>query len=199
MVAKAPKWQRFFTIKDFFTPPCFWFEVEGVWTTNLHRFFPGPLKFFGPLLGNIFRIIIFSVMIHLEIVLSVTAVQKYNNEGLIEAFLFLLNFVIYFYILVVMTFYSTQEMKLRKLFLVMNDGFKQRSAPGLTYVTVEPGYQTAKKSLNVWVWSCICTGGSYAILPLVNGSRELPMPAWYPFDIDVRSIVKFSDKYLIFQ
>lgn len=183
---KSQKWLRSFTVQDFFLTPTFWMEIMGAWTTNFQRFFPKPLEFLGPLLGNIFRLFVVLVMLHLEIVLGVTTVTKFKNEGLIECFLFFLNFVIYFWILVVIAFYATQERKLRKYFMEINRGFRRRSAPGLTYVTVEPGYRMARKMLNVWQWSCILTGGSYALLPLITGKHELPLPTWYPFDIEVR-------------
>lgn len=186
MPKKSHIWQRSLTISDFFTLPTFYFELMGTWTTNLQRFFPRPLKFLGPLLGNSFRLFVLLVMVHLEIVLYITTVQTYASEGLVEAFLFFLNLVIYFWICCIIAFYATQEGKIKGLFAVMNKEFRLRSAPGLTYVTVEPGYRVATKMLNYWQWSCVFVGSSYALIPLIDGSGQLPIPTWYPFDVHVR-------------
>lgn len=182
----SKKSQESATVKDFFALPTFYFELGGCWSTNFQRFFPAPLKFLGPILGNSFRLFVLLVMVHLEIVLYITADQTFRSKGLVEAFLFILNLVIYFWIICIMTFYATQERKIKKLFVGMNKEFRQRSAPGLTYVTVVPGYTRATKMLNYWQWGCIFAGASYALLPLISGNRQLPLPTWYPFEVDVK-------------
>ncbi|XP_063709125.1 odorant receptor 83a-like [Culicoides brevitarsis] len=67
----------------------------------------------------------------------------------------------------------------------MNENFRQRSAPGLTYVAFDSGFKSAQKFLNYWVCNCFLGAGVYGMVPLLNGDRVLPLPTWYPFDLSV--------------
>ncbi|XP_063709128.1 odorant receptor 83a-like [Culicoides brevitarsis] len=65
----------------------------------------------------------------------------------------------------------------------MNSKLRKRSAPGLTYVTIDSGLALARKVLRYWHCTTTMAALSYNFIPLVNQQKQLPLPAWYPFDV----------------
>ncbi|XP_063709126.1 odorant receptor 83a-like [Culicoides brevitarsis] len=179
------KWKKSFNVKEFFGTPTFWMITTGAWAFNFKKYLPNFLHFSAPTLENLFRIFVAAVLIHIEFVLAVTAYQVNEKEGAFAAFMFIFNILIYLWVCIVNTFYATQIENIKSFFPFVNKGFRQRSAPGLTYVTVEPGFKSSVRFQNKWTWACTLTGSSYALIPLMNGSFQLPIPTWYPIDLTV--------------
>lgn len=173
-----------YNIKTFFELPIMWLKLIGMWKSNLYDVFPRPIKFIGTIIEYLYRFFIISNIIYLLFSLIFTTYLKSDEEFDVVFDLFL-NSGVYLWIIICISFYAAQQKSFMEVFVIMNQQFRRRSAPGLTYITMGPAFKRARKLFNYWQWSCLVVGTSYALLPLLSEKRTLAIPVWYPFDAHV--------------
>ena len=65
---------------------------------------------------------------------------------------------------------------------------------GLTYITIEPSYRSAKHLNYFWCGCCTVGALHWAVYPIMVGKKILPLDQWYPFDPLVSLSNNFSAK-----
>ncbi|XP_063709127.1 odorant receptor 83a-like [Culicoides brevitarsis] len=173
-----------FQVKDYLYLPRLWLKIVGSWNFSFD-FLPENLRFIGRFIANCYRLFIFINLAHIETLLLITSYKVYVKDGLIDAFLFFVNVIVFLWVVIVDIYYVLTQKGLEKVFVLINEGFRYRSAPGLTYVTIDSGYNAAVKFHKYWhVWVIFVVNG-YASASLFSKTLQLPLPVWYPFDLDV--------------
>lgn len=170
---------------DYFTLAKFYFIISGSWSLPTKHWKYQSLAFLAKALHSIYRFLIIFLIMTFTILMSF-ATYFNISKGFDDTFLAILNVIIYAWNFFVFWFYYFKRREIEEIFNMMNRTFRHRSAPGLTYVSIEPGLKLARKVLNTWQWTVLIAALSYNFIPIVNRQRVLPLPAWYPFDVYVR-------------
>lgn len=166
---------------DYFKLPKLFLTLSGSWRLETKHWKYQTLAWLAKTFYTIFRFTFIYLLTQLSILLSIAT---YFNvaKGFDDAFLAFLNVIIYLYNCFLFWFFYYMQSELDDFFKTMNQKMRHRSAPGLTYVSVEPGLGLARKVLGRWHMAVFMAAISYNFIPIVNQQRILPLPTWYPFD-----------------
>lgn len=170
--------------KDYFKLPKFYLILCGSWGLDTKNWKYPTLAWLAKILHSAFQIFFLYMLFELSILILIAA--YFNIEkGFDDTFLAVLNAIIYMWNFYTFLFYYFTRAAFDDFFKRMNGQLRLRSAPGLTYVSIEPGYALARKVLNMWQMTVLTAASSYNFIPIVNQQRILPLPVWYPIDVYV--------------
>lgn len=173
---------------DYFKLPKFYLTLSGSWGLETKHWKHPSLSWIARTSHNIYRY--FSIYLLTQLAIQMSIATYFNiDKGFDDAFLAFLNAIIYMWNCFCFWFQYFKQAAIDDFFTEMNKKLRRRSAPGLTYVSIEPGLARAKRVLNTWHYITFAAAFSYNFVPLINRQKVLPLPAWYPFDVYVSSFV----------
>ncbi|XP_055633843.1 odorant receptor 83a-like [Toxorhynchites rutilus septentrionalis] len=121
------------------------------------------------------------ICLHITIFNAVTVMNNMNNLG--EEFIQMTNAILYGSMFIVNVYSRWNYKRSVKLFRMMADNFKRRSAFGITYVEYESTKRLVRSFFKVWVSTCSAVALHWAVIPVLQWERVLPMKCWYPIDV----------------
>lgn len=172
--------------KDFQVKSYLWFQLTclklaGMWPMELDKALPKPLKKFGRPIELVYLVFTYGNFLHSEICQLKTL---YDNRGgtVDEIYLYIQNGLVFFTSLVHILSFRYYHKEIKALFDWIETTFRNRSAPGAFYVTVQSSYEYARKFQFIWEFIVLLSTFSFSIDALFAKERILPAQTWYPFD-----------------
>lgn len=179
--ANRKQWDPYFKVNNFITVQINILKFLGMWPIEFAKYLPKFTKPFGNLLTVLYFIVMAVNLLHLAICQVKTL---YDNWGghLDDISNYMQTSIIYVGGTGMTVYYQLRYRIHREMVDYMNAHFLTRSAPGLTFVTLQSCYESSRKYSIYWV--AVCTLGTFhmAILPILHWKRVLPLITWYPFD-----------------
>lgn len=172
------------TQQDYFKLNRFFYTSAGSWSLDTSSWRSPTLGLIARVLHTIYRIFSSTLLSMFSILLSIAT---YFNMGIgfDDTFLAMLNAVIFIWNSLQFYYFWYTRRAIEDCYARMNKKLRYRSAPGLTYVTIDSGLALARKALFYWHCTTTMAAMSYNLIPILNRQRILPLPAWYPFDVYV--------------
>ncbi|XP_049547920.1 odorant receptor 83a [Anopheles darlingi] len=156
----------------------------AVWPTDYNPYLPAQLRgryFLSHLLDTLYLLFWLCICLHIATfhVISVTTVPVSYDE----LFLALITTSIYSIMAALYGYLRLYERKVRQLREYSDRHFRQRSAPGIYYLSISSCYRFANWCLGWWLIFCILGTMHWAIYPILSQNGQLPFPCWYPVDV----------------
>ncbi|XP_035777568.1 odorant receptor 83a-like [Anopheles albimanus] len=156
----------------------------AVWPTDYNPYLPVQLRgryFLSHLLDALYLLFWLCICLHIATfhVITVTTVPVSYDE----LFLALITTSIYSIMAAMYGYLRLHERKVRQLREYSDRLFRQRSAPGVYYLSISSCYRFANRCLGWWLIFCILGTMHWAIYPILSQNGQLPFPCWYPVDV----------------
>ncbi|KAM7361784.1 odorant receptor 83a-like [Cochliomyia hominivorax] len=143
-------------------------------------------KFFsklGSVLELIFELFLYFVSIHIVILYICTIYLNFDTGDLEFLVNCLMQTVIYLWTIAMKLYFRRLRPKtLKSLIDLISFRYKIRSAIGFSYVTMDDCLVMTNKWIKFYVYNCFLCAILWAMLPITNNDRSLPLTCWYPFD-----------------
>ncbi|GAB0100514.1 Odorant receptor [Sergentomyia squamirostris] len=156
-------------------------QVVGMFPIDYAYYLPHRLAFLSDILNKMYFAFWQLICIHIAVV-QIASVHVYWDKSLDEISPFLNTSLIYVFTFYIVNYFQGRCKTHAELIDYLNANFKSRSAPGISYVTLEPAYRAANKFTHVWLICCTFGTLHWAFAPLLTGTRALPLQSWYPFN-----------------
>lgn len=126
--------------------------------------------------------IFFLNLVHMAISQIISISIKWNGS-IMEISPFLLETIVALTVMgFQLTFYLNHD-DFENLFHRIDTEMKPRSIPGITFADMDRPFRLAKKFTIFWMTLSLSATAHYAINPILDGERRLPIPVVYSFDV----------------
>uniref|UniRef100_A0AAG5CYZ9 Odorant receptor n=1 Tax=Anopheles atroparvus TaxID=41427 RepID=A0AAG5CYZ9_ANOAO len=172
----------------------------ALWPTDygpfLSRFLGEGYRSVSYLLDALYQLFWCFVCLHIaafHIVTIVTTELEYD-----ELFLILITTSIYSIMALLNVYTRLYEGKVRQLYEYVNRLFRQRSAPGMYFLSNSSCFRFANRCIFWWIIICILGTMHWAIYPILSQQRTLPFPCWYPVDVQRSPMYELAYMFQVF-
>lgn len=156
--------------------------ASGLWPMRIfERYLPAALRFLGVLLDRIWILILGLNSLHLAICQVKTVYDKWGT-GIDYLYVHGQEYLVAHTIVVLTVLFRLQHKNIAQLLHVMNNNLRPRSAPGLTYTSMEKSFNLSQRLSLIYIVFCVVGTFHHCISPILSGTRQLPVDTWYPFD-----------------
>lgn len=136
----------------------------------------------GKLVSQIHVYVLFVNLIHMAVSQVISISLKWNGS-IMEISAHLMETIVALTVIgFQLTFYMNQQ-EFQELFNRIDTQMKPRSIPGVTYTDMERPFRLAKKVTIIWMAVSVSATVHYALNPILDGERRLPIPVVYTFDV----------------
>ena len=164
-------------------------KLVGLWPINYDQFLSKKVQKFkiSTVLNVIYYGMWYCVALHMAIFHVIAVYQKTQSGSTAEDIIMLLlqTYIYISMILLIMYFnYFIVDIKEAVAFLVKN--FKHRSAPGISFVSMDKCFNYTRKFTIFWIAGCSIGTLHWTLSPIISRDfSRLPFQIWYPFDLNV--------------
>uniref|UniRef100_A0A3F2ZDF0 Odorant receptor n=1 Tax=Lutzomyia longipalpis TaxID=7200 RepID=A0A3F2ZDF0_LUTLO len=177
--------EKSFYCENYLNVQITYMQVVGMYPIDYAKYLPRRLFFLSEILNRMYFGFWQLICIHIAVV-QIASVYVNWGKSLDDISQYLNTSLIYVFTYYIILYFQGRCRTHAKLINYLNENFKSRSAPGITYVTLEPAYKAANKFTHIWLVCCTFGTLHWAFAPILTGTRVLPLNAWYPFDALVR-------------
>uniref|UniRef100_A0A240SXW2 Uncharacterized protein n=1 Tax=Lutzomyia longipalpis TaxID=7200 RepID=A0A240SXW2_LUTLO len=173
--------EKSFYCENYLNVQITYMQVVGMYPIDYAKYLPRRLFFLSEILNRMYFGFWQLICIHIAVV-QIASVYVNWGKSLDDISQYLNTSLIYVFTYYIILYFQGRCRTHAKLINYLNENFKSRSAPGITYVTLEPAYKAANKFTHIWLVCCTFGTLHWAFAPILTGTRVLPLNAWYPFD-----------------
>lgn len=155
--------------------------ISGLWPMKIGKRLPPSLKYVGYILDRSWIAFLCLNSLHLGVCQTKTIYDKWGI-GIDDLYVHGQEFSIAFTIVMLTILFLVDAKGIERLFAVVNNNLRPRSAPGLTYTTMEKCYKLSQTLSLLYVVFCVGGVFHHCTSPIWEGERRLPADTWYPFD-----------------
>ncbi|XP_059611825.1 odorant receptor 83a [Phlebotomus argentipes] len=156
-------------------------QIVGMFPIDYTKCLPQRLAFLSVILNRMYFGFWQLICIHIAVI-QIASVHVNWGKSLDDISPFLNTSLIYVFTYYIIVYFQGRYGTHAELIEYINGNFKSRSAPGITYVTLEPAYRAANRFTHVWIICCTFGTLHWAFAPILTGTRALPLHSWYPFN-----------------
>ncbi|XP_065073969.1 odorant receptor 83a [Ochlerotatus camptorhynchus] len=121
------------------------------------------------------------ICLHIAVFHIKTVLDSLDNFN--DLFLVMVSAIIYCLMLLINLYFQLYYRKNVELIKILKEMFKQRSAAGLTYIKFESSRRHFIRLFKIWIVTCVLGTLHWAIFPILQQEKVLPLQCWYPFDV----------------
>lgn len=153
-----------------------------MWPLNFKRVLPQQLHFLNLALNAVFYLVMSGNLLQMAVLQIKTLFDAWNGSNMDDVSDYIISSIIYTGGFLMCVYFQVRYRANKRMVDHLNQTIVSRSSRGLTFVTITPCYEWARK-LSLW-WTVVCVTGTvhYAIYPLLVSKRILPVSIKYPFD-----------------
>lgn len=155
----------------------------AMWPLNFKKILPSSLHFLNFYLNGVFYMVMSGNLLQMAVLQMKTLYDAWDSTtSMNDVSDFIVSSIIYSGGFLMCVYFQLRYRANKEMVHHLNKTLVSRSSRGLTYVTVGPCYNWARK-LSIW-WTVACVLGTihYGIYPVLVRKRILPINIQYPFD-----------------
>nr|XP_029719120.1 odorant receptor 83a-like [Aedes albopictus] len=155
----------------------------ALWPYNFDRHLPVWLQHarLSLVLNVLYYLFWQFICLHIAIFHIITVLNSLDNFN--DLFLVMVSTIIYCLMLLINANFRLYYRKNLVLIEILKHQFKQRSAAGLTYVKFESSRRYFSRLFKIWITTCVLGTLHWAIFPILQREKVLPLQCWYPIDV----------------
>lgn len=156
--------------------------ITGLWPTKISARLPSSWpKTLGYVLDRIWMLFLFLNNVHLAACQVKTVHDKWGTS-IDDLFVHGQEYLVCHTMSLLTILFHWQFESFAKLFHIINHRMRPRSAPGMTYTSMEKCYKFTQKLSAIYIFFCVAGVLHHCMSPIWEAERRLPIATWYPFD-----------------
>lgn len=194
-------WTRHFTIaRSYLALNITCMRQSACWPVSYAQYLPKSLAFLSRPLQWLFFIVTLAAGTQMAALFFYSFLTKLMHPTadttLTEISDCFIQGIIYTFSCILLVYYRCRHDKLAEMIRYMDEHFRQRSAIGKTFVTVEPSYLLAKRFTTVWFALLLGAVLYVPLQPIITLTWKLPLhQIQYPFDVFEVSDLRACELY----
>lgn len=155
--------------------------LSGVWPMNISKSLPKSMSWIGYLLDRSLIAFLFLNSVQLALCQMKTIYDKWG-QGIDNLYVHGQEYLVAHTIVLLTILFQVERKGLIQLFVIINNNLRPRSAPGMTYTSMEKVYKFSQALTLIYMVFCVVGTFHHCMSPFWDGNRRLPVATWYPFD-----------------
>lgn len=155
--------------------------VSGLWPMRISKHLPPSLKTLGYVLDRFFILFMGLNSFHLAACQFKTVYDKWGAT-IDDLYVHCQEYLIGHTIVLLTILFQLYAEEIAQLFVLINNNLRPRSAPGMTYTSMEKSYKLSQNLSLIYIVFCVVGTFHHCMSPFWDGNRRLPVETWYPFD-----------------
>lgn len=155
--------------------------ISGLWPMKISKRLPKSLKSVGYLLDRSLMAFLFLNSFHLAACQVKTVYDKWGSS-IDNLYVHGQEYLVAHTMVIITVLFQVYEKEVIGLFDAINNNLRPRSAPGMTYTSMEKCHRLSQNLSLVYIVGCVVGTFHHCMSPLWDGNRRLPAQTWYPFD-----------------